>query len=298
MKAKYIFIVYPGSANYPEIEAYKKYFSNRYEVKSGTLEDYTNFKYKSDTILWCLMGLYYKKLECKYLIHDYRSLSVGNLSKAKDLIKFTFNVKPNLRIFLNNEVKDVYQFSDKTPSIYLDMGLPDSIFSAKFNYKYKSTYCYIGEMSRLRKFERFLDDFIFNRDEYDTMTLVGDVDSNILDKYRSYEYLNFAGKLKQSEVFDVVKSCEFSICYLPNEYPYYYQTPTKLLEYIALGSNVICNNVRSNIALLNRLSVKACVKKGSLFSGCISNTELPENLTMDNFLWNNVIQESGIEKYI
>ena len=106
-----IFILHPGKANYPEISAYSEYFRQRgWVVVSGTLDQYQRLPDAGKWVLWCIMGFYPKKLAAKYVIHDYRSLSVGAYSSIKDRLKRALHPKPNLRIFQNSLILGLMGF--------------------------------------------------------------------------------------------------------------------------------------------------------------------------------------------
>lgn len=80
-----------------------------------------------DCILWYFMGFYNKKILSKLTIHDYRSLSTGSFAIIKDFLKRTLNLKPDLRVFLNEEVKENLNFNDEVPYFFINMGLPSTI---------------------------------------------------------------------------------------------------------------------------------------------------------------------------
>ena len=296
---KTLFILHPGKANYPDIDAYKDYFKKQYNVIDGVLLDYEKIRNKAEVILWCIMGFYPTKLEAKFVIHDYRSLSVGKFTKLKDLTKKLCNVKPNLRIFLNPEVERIMGFNDKIPSCLLDMGVPKWIFDIKPVSKIKGTFCYIGEMSLERGFDKVIDSFLTNKKDGQTFVLVGDPDIEIFESYEEESSLIFTGKVPQKEALEIVKSCENAVCFIPYHRPYCFQTPTKLLEYAALGMNIICNNTASNITSLSALEVEATVTDKSIFSNFINERTIYKSKTkIQDLVWTQVIKSSGVETYI
>ncbi|MFZ8776724.1 hypothetical protein ACO1Y7_27315, partial [Klebsiella quasipneumoniae subsp. similipneumoniae] len=68
MSKNIIFILHPGKANYPEIDAYTSYFSKLgYKVENGTVSDYKRFNKKFECILWCIMGFFPKNLNARYV---------------------------------------------------------------------------------------------------------------------------------------------------------------------------------------------------------------------------------------
>ena len=91
-----IIFIHEGKANYPEIPAYKEYFADKYAIKELQSGDLNPKNDCSHSVLWYLMGFYPKKINAAFIIHDYRSLSVGKYGWLKDKIKRNFNHKPKL----------------------------------------------------------------------------------------------------------------------------------------------------------------------------------------------------------
>ncbi|MFT6248315.1 MAG: glycosyltransferase involved in cell wall biosynthesis [Cognaticolwellia sp.] len=298
MKKK-LFILHPGKANYPDIDAYRSYFIDKYDVIDGTRSDYEKVTDKSEVILWCIMGFYSKKIEAKFVIHDYRSLSVGRFIKLKDLAKKIFNVKPDLRIFLNNQVEDVMEFNDTIPSCRLDMGVPKWIFGIQPVSEVKGTFCYIGEMSLERGFDKVIDSFLSNKKDKQTFVLVGNPEKKILEKYEGEKSLVFTGRVPQKTALEIVKSSEYAVCYFPYHRPHCFQTPTKLLEYAALGVNIICNDSPSNLGVLKEYSINATVTRKNIFDDLyLSNTTYLNPDLIKKLEWSQVIDKASVEDYI
>ncbi len=298
MKSK-LFILHPGKANYPDIDAYKSYFKDSYEVIDGTLSDYEKITDKSNVILWCIMGFYVKKLEAKFIIHDYRSLSVGKFKRFKDFLKNKLNSKPDLRIFLNQRVEQVMSFNDSIPNCLLDMGVPDWIFEIEPAKDIKGTFCYIGEMSLERGFDKVLDSFLNNRSKDQTFVLVGTPEPAILDKYEDQKSLNFTGRVSQKRALEIVKACDFAVCFIPYHRPYCYQTPTKLLEYAALGMNIICNDSPSNTLALKELEIDCAVTKKNIFDTLVlKKTTYRSPCAIQNLSWEKVINKADLDEFL
>ncbi|MFL9896892.1 glycosyltransferase family 1 protein [Paraburkholderia fungorum] len=301
-----IYILHPGKANYPEIDAYTEYFKgNSCEVSSGTLEEYREIKDPGAYVLWCIMGFYPRKLTARYVIHDYRSLSVGSNSALKDRIKKAFHPRPDLRIFQNEQMCDLMGFQDDVDTIFLPMGVPDWIFAtdATLNHALPSgTYCYLGEITRERGFVGFLSDFLLARRGSDSLVLVGPVEKEIADAYRRSPGILFTGRLSQRDALAVVRNCEFAISTIPYTRPYNVQTPTKLLEYAALGKRIICNDSPSNLVAAAAFGIQCRVTGPDVFSS-ISDfhgdpVPLNDPSTLVHLRWKNVIAASGVDRYL
>lgn len=269
-----IFFFHEGKANYPELRAYSSYFSNLgIETRAGTPSEYAEVLDKENWIVWQIMGLYHKRPFCKRLVHDYRSLSVGRFCVLKDKIKYLVNAKPDLRIFQNQYIKDVMGFGENVKTIMIPMGVPSEFFDIKKskdseNYKF----VYIGEMSSERKFERVLQAFLRRQSEIETavgkpveFVLVGKPEKLIYDEFSSFKSLNFVGKVSQREALQFVADSDVAISYFPYHRPHKYQTPTKLLEYAALGVPIICNDAPMNIKTAKELRLNCLFTKSDVF---------------------------------
>lgn len=296
-----IYILHPGKASYPEISAYRNYFGGRFDVFDGCLADYSLRQDKQATILWCVMGYYPSIIEAGYVIHDYRSLSVGKLSKLKDKIKRMRNIKPDLRIFQNNIMKSVMGFDDGIPSVILPMGVPEWIFNLQPNSRLpKATYCYIGEITRERGMDNVIESFVKNMPESETFVLVGRTEPGILNKYNGKKNLIFTGQLSQVEALQVVMNCDYAVSRVPRQYPYCYQAPTKLLEYAALNKIILCNDSLSNVNSAAEINADVIFVSDNIFDG--GAAVLRESSAVGpskTFLsWGNVIRASGVDFFV
>jgi glycosyltransferase involved in cell wall biosynthesis len=299
-----IFILHPGKANYPELNAYAKYFSERgCQVTSGTLDQYRYVEDPRGCVLWCIMGLYPTRLPARYVIHDYRSLSVGSQVVLKDKLKKMLNPRPDLRIFQNESMRVLMGFRDDVETVLLPMGVPDWIFTVDAYCKESlpsGTYCYLGEITRERGIDAFLSDFVSARRGSETLVLVGAVEKAIVDAYHQASSIVFTGRLSQRDALTVVRNCEFAISMIPYRRPYNVQTPTKLLEYAALGKRIICNDSPSNLDAAAAFGIRCKVTGPNVFAGIgyLTDNSVPFNdpATMEHLRWNNVIAASGIER--
>lgn len=304
---KAVFILHPGKANYPEISAYSSYLSERgFRVSAGTLDDYQQLSDKAGTVLWAIMGFYRQSLPAAMVIHDYRSLSVGGLVQVKDLAKRYLNVKPSLRIFQNGQQRRLMGFKDGIPSILLPMGIPGWIFeeviSSQDHYDGASL-CYLGEMSRERGFDKVLAAFERRfAAEGQSLLLIGQPEPQIHDRFRNTPGIRFAGKLPQREALKLVAASRVAICYFPYHRPHCYQTPTKLLEYAALGKPIICNDSPANLDSCAELGINSVITGANIF-GSLTTSQIELARTNDplqfrRLEWNAVIDRSGILNYL
>ncbi|KAI2689529.1 glycosyltransferase [Pseudomonas sp. TNT3] len=295
-----IFILHPGKANYPEIAAYRNFFSKEFTVTDGTIQQFDAVGNKQDTIVWCIMGFFPKKLTARLIIHDYRSLSVGYFPKTKDLIKKYLNIKPDIRIFQNKRMEQAMGFQDNVRSLTLPMGVPDWIFNLEADSSLPGgTYCYIGEITRERGMDKVINAFKkYRSNEKETLILVGPAEESIKKKFSNQLNIIFTGKLSQLDALKVVKNSSFCISRIPHKYPYCYQAPTKLLEYSALQKNILCNNALSNTETARLLNIDIIICPDEIFTAIAPSAPQSKTQLGTSIDWNNVIQNSEIYETI
>ncbi|MGF6769887.1 glycosyltransferase involved in cell wall biosynthesis [Paraburkholderia sp. GAS199] len=299
-----IFILHPGRANYPEIAAYQDFFGKRgFVVDSGTLEEYERFLGKDNCILWCIMGFYRHPLRARFVIHDYRSLSVRPLSWLKDRIKRFVNQQPDLRIFQNESMRAEMNFHDNVPTLTLPMGVPDWLFDLTIEEPHaeraEHTFSYVGEISRERGFDRLLSAFrkhVGSGNE--TFVLVGAAERELLSEFGKIKGLVFTGKLPQPEALQVVKQSRYAVSYFPYHRPHCFQTPTKFLEYAALGKSIVCNDAPSNLEAIRRYGISAHVTGRDIFDEVLPSHRVSASPNdrdkMRSSSWQAVIKQSQV----
>ncbi|MDN7671592.1 glycosyltransferase [Burkholderia oklahomensis] len=302
-----VFIVHPGKANYPEIAAYRDFLGQRgFEVHDGDASAYARFGDRSNCILWCIMGFYRSLPPARFVIHDYRSLSVGRLAAVKDALKRALNVKPDLRIFQNARMRDAMAFRDGVPSLLLPMGVPDWIFgiaNEPAGDGPAGRFCYIGEMSRERGFHEVLAAYRdAPRTARDTLVLVGQPEPEIYDAFQRVEGIAFVGRVPQRDALKIVQRSEYAVCYFPYHRPHCYQTPTKLLEYAALGKKIVCNDAPSNVEAVKALGIRSHVTGASIFDEVLPlaqlHAERNDPARLKRLGWTAVIAQSGVSAHL
>ncbi|GAU03429.1 glycosyltransferase [Burkholderia stabilis] len=301
-----LFILHPGKAHYPEIDAYTTYFAARgFEVASGCADDHARLASPDDWILWCIMGFYPVAPRARAVIHDYRSLSVGRLAPLKDKIKRHLQHTPDLRIFQNARLRDALAFRDGTPTLVLPMGVPDWIFSLAHGpvpAGPAGRFCYIGEMSTERRFDNVLNAYrTYRRLPDDTLVLVGEPEPTIRARFANVPGITFTGRLPQRDALSVVARSDYAVCYFPTHRPHCYQTPTKLLEYAALGKRILCNDSATHAALSQQFGIRCHMAGPAIFDG------LPDPLPavapndparLRHIAWRTVIDASGVAEWL
>lgn len=302
-----IFLLHPGRANYPELMAYQDYYVARgVGVVVGTLSDYKALENKGDFLVWAIMGFYPKQMASEFVIHDYRSLSVGGTAGLKDIAKRYLNARPNLRIFQNTRQQDIMKFNDDVPSVILPMGVPKWIFDVPQqppDAENIADFCYIGDMSFERGFHLVIDAFLENFRGVDvSLLLVGKPEPRLYERYAGKAGLFFAGALPQREALGLVAKSSVAVSYFPYHRPHCYQTPTKLLEYAALGKKILCNDSPSNVACCEELRINSIITSSAIFTGItaatIKSAKSNQRMNFTELTWDNVIEKSNINSYL
>jgi glycosyltransferase involved in cell wall biosynthesis len=283
----------------PEIDAYIEYFNNTYEFKA-----YDSYKlegdYKTDDfdIIWEFKGFGGIKTNDKILVHEYASLSTGSFPLVKNNMKFIFNPKPNLRIFLNQNVKDGFNFKDEIDYCYRDMGINKNFINAA-NDKKEYDFVYVGSICKEREMGKFLEKF--TKTNPGKLCLIGNVDNEIYSTFKKNKDIIFTGKVAYLEVPQIAAKAEYGINYMPDKYPFNIQTSTKLLEYLALGLKVITTDYKwirefemqhnCNFYKFDRNAISFDIKK-------IESHDYETNFRSEDFLWNRILEESKIYDYL
>lgn len=234
---KRILCIHEGKSYLPEINAYKKYFDLYDDFQFiDSIKDLNGVYELGDfDILWYIMGTDFKSINLPK-VHDYASLSTGNMQTVKNFVKRFFNKEPNLRLFLNNHIKDTMNFTDNVPYLIRDMGLDKSFFIKDVKKEYD--FVYMGAITRERKIPLLLNKF---KSDFKSKSLlvIGEVPIDIYKEFSNTENIIFSGKVIYQDVPRLASKAIYGINMIPDTHPFNMQTSTKLLEYCALGLKVI-----------------------------------------------------------
>lgn len=222
-----IAFVHNSKAFLPEAEAYTRYFSGLgYEC--GVISPAELRRIRPD-VEWHFMGTDTGlKKNAAFVIHEYSSASMPPFADLKNKVKKFFNVKPDYRLFLNEYVKESFQFNDKVPYGYRDMGINKEWLNdvpAKKEYDF----IYVGELRQ--GLEDLLD------------KLKGQKVLVVSNNYQKFQQENngvaFVGPVPHAEVHNLIRKARFGINYMPDVAPFIWQTSTKVLEYCACKVPVV-----------------------------------------------------------
>ena len=290
---KKILFLSNGKAYLPEIEAYKKFFSEYICIDSRNEKNINLYEYE---LIWKFMGIDLGKID-RPVIHEYASASVGIFPKVKNTIKSLLNSKPSARIFLNEEVRKQFVFNDRVPCYYRDMGIDCSFFINNSNKKYD--FLYIGDISRGRNVDVLLRKFVFHFPE-NTILLIGKYEKDLYLKYRSYKNIHFSGYIPYQKVPLLASECKYGINYIPDIYPYNIQTSTKLLEYLALGLKVITTDYCWINKFENEQGMRFFKISEDFSNFNINNISQFQfvNKDISKLKWHKILEVSGLKEYI
>lgn len=294
--------VHEGKAAYPDVRACMDYFSDRFEVREATPEQALAMPDVGRAICWHMMGLYPRRLPCALTIHDYRSLSVGRGRRVKDLVKRLVNARPDIRIFQNEAIRRALGFQINTSSLYLPMGVPSDFVASRTLVVPTSTdFIYIGSMLAERRCERMIDSFLKHFGETRQFELYGPPNPELEARYYGRDNIRFRGMIAQADLPHALKGARVGVNFFPNHYPHVLQTPTKLLEYGALGMRILCNEHPQSRLTAQQYGLSC--RWGAiedLFAEVPQALDWADNLAVDPVAmeWPAVIRASGIEQLL
>jgi len=298
---KRILLVHQDKANLPELAAYQDHFSARgYDCEATTADRLDPHRPLPGTILWLFMGLYRQPYRADFVIHDYRSLSTGRWPRAKDRLKRMLNARPDLRVFLNAGVRDAMGFRDRVPALLLDMGIPQRLLDYRTPQPAAFDFVYVGDISRERASELMMERFLERYGDRRSLLLIGPCEPQIRARFEARSNLHFSGRLPQEQVFAQVQRADIALCFIPDRYPYRLQTPTKLLEYAALGKRILANDLASTRETARRLGIRLRLMPGYQFPPEQELADLEENRGLDprGLSWEQVISDAGLQHYL
>jgi glycosyltransferase involved in cell wall biosynthesis len=287
-------------APYPSMQAAISYLSKYYTCSAQSVS--RHFQHEHADITYYMMGFQPFRPNKTFVVHHYSSLSVGRFRKTKDRVKRFLNAKPNLRIFQNPVIQSDLGFDDDVPAIYIPMGVPGWIGEVRKETPKKFDFVFVGSITSEKGLPRLFDSFLRHTPSCTTLLAIGPVEPRIRDGYGRRERIHFTGSLTQRECFLQAQAAHVAICYFPDHPPHDRQTPTKLLEYAALGLPIMCNSSRSNLQTMAEYQINAhVVSTADPFSSELPTFDaFPKNSTdiAENFHWERIFDTSGIIEYL
>lgn len=294
-----ILFIRSENAFLPEIDAYIEYFNKTEMFKAyDSSMILGECRTKDFDVIWEFKGFGGVKAEEQLLVHEYASLSTGLFPKLKNLLKLTFNPEPDLRIFLNENVKAGFRFNDKIDYSFRDMGI-DKRFLQVTNTKKEYDFVYVGSICKEREVDRLLTNFTERPNG--KLCLIGNVEDDIYNKYKNNCDIIFTGKVPYSEVPRIASKAIYGINYIPDKYPFNIQTSTKLLEYLALGLKVITTDYLW-VRQFEESSQCSFYKLDSHYSNFdieeMKKYKFKIRFNAEDYLWDRIIEKSRIMQKI
>jgi glycosyltransferase involved in cell wall biosynthesis len=233
---KSLCFVHNAKAQLPELQAYCNYFKQHYKVAIAT----ANANLQSYDIVWFFMGYNRYQAEAhQFIVHEYASLSTPPLARLKDKLKVALNPRPHLRVFQNKIQHDLLNFNDNVAVRFRDMGFAEH-FVAKSDSAKACDVIYVGAMDKSRQLEKALDSILRLKPQAQ-IWMVGLPAAYLQRRYRHLSNIQFIGAVANSQIPQLLHQARFGLNFVPDEYPYQFQTSTKLLEYAACGLPVVGN---------------------------------------------------------
>lgn len=234
-----IAFVHRNKAFLPEIEAYTRFFSGLgVECIAITKEETDRLR---PEVEWRMMGFDGSKPQAGVTrIHEYASASLPPGRYFKNLRKSLFNAQPDFRLFLNEYVRKTFNFRDKVPFGYRDMGVPPEwLFPPARPVTKIYDFVYAGSLDKARNPERLLDHFTTGGLKDRSLLLISQHYEELRTRYAVHENIVFKGPFEHRDIRHYLSQARFGINYMVDKEPFNQQTSTKFLEYLACGLPVL-----------------------------------------------------------
>ena len=227
-----ILFKYPAHSFLPEIFAYNRFFE-----KMGVQVIANDTSIEPD-VCWELMGFQLtRSTPAKVYIDEYSSASTPPFKSIKDSVKSVFNRKPDYRLFLNPYVNNSFNFKDRIPYGYRDMGV-DRLETSPISTK-SYDFIYTGSLEKHRKITELLKIFTDGAMRGRNILILSKDYAGWQHTYRKFDNIAFAGPCEPCEVSQFLQKAKYGVNFIPDIEPFNQQTSTKLLEYAANGLPII-----------------------------------------------------------
>lgn len=291
--------VHEGKAAYPDVRAYMDYFGRDYETFECTPDQAVSADRLDYSVCWYMMGFYPRSHGCAVTVHDYRSLSVGSLRRTKDRIKRLLNARPDIRIFQNDAIRRALGFAANERTCFLPMGVPRSFIEGRDHVSEPVVdFIYIGSLLAERKCEIMLDSFLARFGASRSFDLYGPLNPSLQQRYADHDNIRFMGLIAQERLPAILQQARVGVCYFPMHYPHILQTPTKLMEYAALGMRILANDHPQSRLTAEQYGIRCLWGATSdMFEGIPDSLDWSDNRATDPnpMAWPSVIAASGID---
>lgn len=220
------------SAFLPEAYAYRDYFRKLGYTCDFVYQGSSEVLKYDAVILFHGFHPFWKKYP-RFIIGEYHSLSTGSCNRFKDLIKRLINIRADIYIYLNEEVRRKMWFSKRKKYVTRAMGYNISDFEKYSSEEKKFDIIYCGSYREgvIEEVEKLADlGFI--------IALVG------MDYNFNHRNITAFGKVTPSEARRIICQARYGLNYTPDIFPFNIQDSTKIIEYCAAGLGVITNKYK------------------------------------------------------
>lgn len=288
-------IVKSDKAFLPESKAYQKYLSKIAGVEVKLYSSYEEACQEAEIVIIYFGFIpFWKKNKNVYTIAEYHSLSTGNYSRLKDIIKRIFNIRGDYYIFLNDKVRKGLYFSSSIPHIFRNMGYDIDLVKKFKNLEKKYDFVYAGSLSR----EGVINKIVYIASLGFKVVVVGnsEFEKEILLS-KNNKNITCMGKLPLEDSYHIISSAIYGLNYTPNIYPFNIQDSTKIIEYIALGLKIVSNKYEwvNNFELdtgFKFLDINSIKDKYDILNFEFKGGDVSE------LRWDNIIINSGLYQLI
>lgn len=262
--------IHDGKASYPTIPSIRTAFENDYEVHVGSLDDYARDGAPERAVLLYMMGFYRHRPAALAHLHYYCSPSIQPAAWLKDRVKRYCNFRPDIRLFQSERIRSEFGFSDGTPEIMLPVGVNPVLRDKAKQSAPPAThdFAYIGQVTKERGMDKVIASFRARFGEDSSLLLIGPADQHIQSETASMVNVTLTGSLPQLEAYTCLRGGRVAVGWFPYHRPHAFMTPTKLLEYMALGMPILANDSPMNRHFLERFDYPARVTGTDLFADC------------------------------
>ena len=231
-------------------------------------------------------------------IHEYTSLSVPPLARVKNQLKKRINVKPDMRVFQTEIVKNQFNFEDSVPYLFRGPGIGTHFYNAPQNLNKNFDFVYLGATDAVRETRYYLSILKENFKKF-SLLIIGDAPEKLKSQFNTNN-VKFTGRLAYRQVPDFLVQARYGLNLMPDKYPFNIQPSLKLLEYCAMGLKVISTDY-TWVNQFESAGKARFFKINSDFNNfnwqSIESFDY-QNPNLQHLLWPNVIERSGLVEQI
>jgi glycosyltransferase involved in cell wall biosynthesis len=277
----------------PEIEGYLDFFKSISQVQAGVFSDFKKADESSDIVIIFFGFIPFWVKHKSLVIAEYASLSVGRFSWIKNILKRLLNIRGEYYIFLNEDVRKNLFFSSKVPHSLRGMGFVKDNCEQSLDVKKKYDFVYCGSVDRSGVIKAILkiESLGF------LVAVVGNAEKEGEILNRISKNIDCFGKTSLKKSYQIMASARYGLNFTPDIFPYNIQDSTKLIEYCALGLNVVSNRYKWVDEFEERIGAKFMDLESVESYESVLNFNFRQG-NVKNYSWNKVIPKSDLMNFI